>query len=96
MTRLATFTAGDPARQAAGILQAWRHNDMDRLSANLASAAAIEPPDGSHECELAELLSSIAADMQEMLASGRTEGSAVCLHLLRHLACQGQSSSYTH
>jgi hypothetical protein len=95
MSTLTTQTPGNPARCAAGILQAWRGNDVERLNANLASAAAIEPPDDPDECERAELLSSIAADMQDMIASGRTEGSGVCLNLLRHLACQRQRAFYT-
>jgi hypothetical protein len=37
-----------------------RGNGMKRLNANLASAAAIEPPDDPNECERDDLLSSIA------------------------------------
>jgi hypothetical protein len=95
MNTLTTYLPGDPARHAAEILQAWRGNDLVRLSANLASAAAIEPSDDPNECEQAELLSSIAADLQDMLASGRTAGAAVCLNLLRHLACQSRTAFYT-
>jgi hypothetical protein len=60
-----------------------------RLAARLAGAAALELAGDADECERGELLSGVAADMQDMLASGRTEGSTVCLNLLRHLA-------YTH
>jgi hypothetical protein len=77
------------ARYAAGILQAWGGNDRERLKARLAGARALELAGDADECERGELLSGVAADMQDMLASGRTEGSAVCLNLLRHLA-------YTH
>ena len=95
MSTLTTQAPGNPARCAAGILQAWRGNGMERLNANLASAAAIEPPDDPNECERDDRLSSIAADMQDMVASGRTARSAVCLNLLRHLAYQGQRAFYT-
>ena len=96
MSTLTTHLTGDPARYAAGIIQAWRGDDRERLQASLAGAAAIELSGDPHECERAELLSGIAADMQDMLASGRTEGSAVCLSLLRHLACPRRTAFYTH
>jgi hypothetical protein len=94
MTTPTTYLPGDAARHAAGILQAWRGNDSARLAANLASAAAIEPPDDPNERERADLLATIAADMREMLVSGRTNGAAVCLSLLRHLASQRHGAFY--
>lgn len=73
-------------RRAAEILHAWRSADRERLQAALASAAAIELSGDATECERAELLLGIVADMREALASGRTEGAEVCRQLLRHLA----------
>ena len=79
---------------AAGILQAWGGSDWEGLKASLAGAAAMEATGATgatgaaDEIERAELLSGIAGEMQDMLASGRTEGAAVCLKLLRHLACR--------
>jgi hypothetical protein len=77
-------------RYAAGILLAWRGNDRELLRASLAGAAALEPAGDSDERERGELLSGVAAEMQDMIASGTTEGSAVCLSLLRHLMGRGR------
>jgi hypothetical protein len=81
-------------RHAAGILEAWRRSDRERVNATLAGAAAIELSGDAHACEQADLLRSIAAEMQNMLASGRTEVSHVCLNLLRHLACPRRMGFY--
>jgi hypothetical protein len=86
MSTLTAAIPGNAAQCAAGILQAWCGNHRERLNASLAMAAAAEPSGDPHECERADLLAGIAANMRDMLASGRTDGSAVFLNLLRHLA----------
>jgi hypothetical protein len=96
MSTLTTTLQCSPARYAAEILQAWRGKDLERLSTSLATAAAPELYGDALEGERAQLLSGIAAEMRDMLASGRTEGSAVCLNLLRHLACPRPVTFYTH
>jgi hypothetical protein len=82
------------SRDAAGILQAWQSGDRDRLNASLAGAASLEPTGDSAERERTELLAGIAAGLQEMLASGRTEDSPASLDLLRHLARPRQTAFY--
>jgi hypothetical protein len=75
-------------------LQAWQSGDRVRLNASLSGAAGMEPSGDSAERERSELLAGIAADLQDMLASGRTEGSPATLDLLRHLACPRQTAFY--
>jgi hypothetical protein len=89
-----TQTIGLPERYALEILQAWRSHDRERLSWNLARAAALELPGNRAEGERAEVLASVAAEMQEMAASGRTESEGVCLDLLLHLA-HPEAGAYT-
>jgi hypothetical protein len=71
---------------AAGILHAWRENNLEQLNRELARAARLDPPMDAAEYERAELLGSIAMEMQDMVASGRTDGAGVYFTLLRHLA----------
>ena len=82
------------SRDAAGILHAWQSGDKERLNASLANAAGMELTGDSAERERTELLAGAAADLQDMLASGRTEGSPASLDLLRHLACPRQIAFY--
>ena len=80
--------AAPAAFHAAGILEAWKNGDRERLAAALAAAAAApaQPPPDWHESERLELLADAAAELRAILAFGRGTGAAVPLRLLKHLA----------
>ena len=77
-----------PTHCAVEILDALRGRNMERLNAGLARAAVIESAcrEDPHECERAELLGSVAGEMQAMIALGRVEDTGVFFNLLEHLA----------
>ncbi len=81
-------TLSTPTICAAGILRAWRENDLDALNRELihARCIALRPGEETAEWERAELLGSIAEELQGMMATGSTDGVAVCRSLLKHLA----------
>jgi hypothetical protein len=74
--------------RAAAILEAWRENDLEELSRNLATAATLDTDaaPGADECERRELLGGIASELRGIVASGETKQMAVYLPLLNHLA----------
>ncbi len=72
MNQRATFSASSPARRAARLLYAWRGADPQGLNAALESAAAAPSSGDAAECERADLLSGITAELRAMLAAGKT------------------------
>ena len=77
-----------PTRCAVEILNAWQDRNMEQLNAGLARAATLASArwENPHEFERAELLGSVASEMQAMIASGHVEDTGVYFNLLEHLA----------
>ncbi len=80
------LTMDSPANVAAGILRAWERNDAPRFRSELDRASgAVGATDGWGE-ERAELLAAVSTEMRRLEVGERTDTSAACLGLLRHLA----------
>ena len=74
-------------RCARTILKAWRRHNLVMLDQKLAKAATVESgSEDAGECERWELLTGIAGEFRQILASGHLQDALVLVTLLENLA----------